>query len=190
MRKVVRQLSAGLVALGMLSALSVQAEAQTHLACLSSGERATFDLQALRSELMVLATGCGDDHSYNAFITRYKPELLENEHAISSYFRMKYGRRGQTEHDRFVTDLANAQASRASRMGSEFCPRNGMIFKEVMALQSADQLRPFAAGQSLFPVSLDVCPVEVAEASARRRVVHHPAPRHVVHHPAPVRHHR
>lgn len=162
-------LATGLLALG---ALTVQANAQ--MQCLSPSQRAMFDVQALRSELMVLATGCGADQSYNAFIKRYRPELMANEHEIDAYFRHRYGRRGQSEHDSFVTALANAQASGASRLGSEFCPRNGQIFHEVMALETSRELPPFAAGQSLFPDSMDVCPTEVAQEPARHRpVVHH-----------------
>jgi hypothetical protein len=175
MRRFVRHLTVGLLALGTLAMLTAQADAQ--LRCLSPAERAAFDLQALRSELMVLATGCGDDQPYNAFIERYKPELMMNEHAISSYFREKFGRRGQQEHDHFVTDLANAQASIAGRLGSEFCPRNGQIFHEAMALRSVDELRPFAAGQALLPPSLDICPVEVAQAP-ERKPTQHARPRH------------
>jgi hypothetical protein len=166
MRRFARSLTAGLLALGTLATMTAQADAELH--CLSPSERTAFDVQALRSELMVLAVGCGDDHPYNAFIERYKPELMENEHAITSYFHQKYGRRGQQEHDRFVTELANAQASSGSHLGSEFCPRNTQIFHEAMALRSADELRPFAAGQALFPQSMDVCPVEVAQAPERK----------------------
>ena len=172
-------LATGLLATGLLAsgALTVQANAQ--MQCLTPSQRAMFDVQALRSELMVLATGCGDDQSYNAFIRRYKPALMANEHEVVEYFRHRYGRRGQSEHDTFVTALANAQASRASRLGSEFCPRNGEIFREVMALEGSHQLPPFAAGQAVYPASMDVCPTEVAEAPVRHRpVVHHRPVRH------------
>lgn len=160
-------LATGLLALG---ALTVQANAQ--MQCLSPSQRAMFDVQALRSELMVLATGCnGDDHAYNAFIERYKPALMANEHEIDAYFRHRYGRRGQSEHDSFVTNLANDQAARASQLGSEFCPRNGEIFHEVMALDHSGQLPSFAAGQALFPDSMGVCSTEVAEERMRHRPV-------------------
>lgn len=144
------------------------AAAQTQ--CLAPSARAAFDVQALRSEIMVLATGCSDDSQYNAFIERYKPALMANEHAIDDWFRHKYGRRAQYEHDRFVTELANAQSDAGTKLGSEFCPHNGVIFHEVMALQDAAELAAFAAGQNLVPSSLDVCPVETAEAP--RKPVH------------------
>ena len=167
MRRLASHLAVGLLALGAMTA-----HADAGMQCLSPAQRAAFDVQALRSQLMVLATGCGtDDHRYNAFIERYRPALLANEHAISAWFKHRYGRHGQQEHDQFVTELANAQSSRATQLGSEFCPRDGLIFEEVMALQSASQLSPFAAGQALLPASMDVCPEQMAEErrAGRRR---------------------
>lgn len=141
--------------------------------CLPPGDRAVFDVEALRSEVMVLATGCSDDAAYNAFIERYQPALMANEHEVDAWFHRKYGRRAQSEHDRFVTDLANAQSDAGTHMGTEFCPHNGVIFREVMALRASSELAPFAAGQDLLPRSMDICPVETAEAHrkvVRRRV--------------------
>ncbi len=166
MRRFLCQMTAGILALSTLGAQQAVAQLQ----CLSSQERAAFEVQALRSELMVLATGCGDDHSYNAFITRYRPELMANEHDIGAWFKRAFGRRGQQEHDRFVTELANAQASNGSHLGSEFCPRNGQIFSQALALRQSSELNAFAAGQNLFPRSLEVCPVEVAQATPARKV--------------------
>jgi hypothetical protein len=146
------------------SLICQQAVAQMH--CMAPADRAAFDVQALRSEMMVLATGCSDDAQYNAFITRYQPQLQANERDIDAWFKRKFGKRAQTEHDRFVTDLANAQSSAGTKMGSDFCPHNAMIFQEVMALQSAGDLPPFAAGQELIPTALDVCAEETAQAPA------------------------
>jgi hypothetical protein len=125
--------------------------------CLSPTERAAFDVQALRSELMVLATGCRQDGGYNAFIRRYQPELLQNEKHISDIFKRRYGRRGQTEHDRFVTELANAESNSGTHLGTDFCPRNSMMFTEVMALRGPHDLPAYAAGKDLLPPSLDLC---------------------------------
>jgi hypothetical protein len=150
------------------------AAAQLH--CMTPADRATFDVQALRSEMMVLATGCSDDAEYNAFIRRYQPELQANERQIDAWFKKNFGSHAQTEHDRFVTDLANAQSSDGTRLGSDFCPHNGMIFQEVMALANAGELSPFAAGQDLVPASLNVCDEQTAQA---RAPVHHTSVRRV-----------
>ena len=104
-----RRVVSAVVALTMLSAQPVLAQQQ----CTSLSDQSAFEVQALRSELMVLATGCHDDDRYNAFIRRFQADLQGNERAINAYFQHRYGRAGQTEHDRFVTDLANAIPARA-----------------------------------------------------------------------------
>ena len=155
-----RRLIASFAAAGMLISQQAAAEMQ----CLQPSARDAFDVQALRSEMMVLATGCSDDAQYNAFIERYRPALMANEHEMDAWFKRNYGRRAQSEHDRFVTDLANAQSGAGTEMGTDFCPHNGVIFQEVMALPGSDDLAAFAAGQDLVPASLNVCSEEVRDA--------------------------
>ena len=124
-----------MAALTLWSVQPVWAERQ----CSSVSDQSAFEMQALRSELMVLATGCHDDTQYNAFIRRYQSDLQANERAIGAYFRHRYGKGAQVEHDRFVTDLANAMSRQGSDLGGDFCPRNGLIFNEVLALASCDR---------------------------------------------------
>jgi hypothetical protein len=153
----------------MLSAQPVLAQRQ----CSSLSDQSAFEVQALRSELMVLATGCHDDEQYNAFIRRYQADLQANERSIDAYFRHRYGKSAQVEHDRFVTDLANAISRQGTDLGGDFCPRNGLIFNEVLALQSASELTEFAAGKDLVPGSVQICaPMPTTEASVRRASVH------------------
>jgi hypothetical protein len=163
-----RRVVSAVVALTMLTAQPVLAQQQ----CTSLSDQSAFEIQALRSELMVLATGCHDDDAYNAFIRRYQADLQGNERAISAYFQHRYGRMGQTEHDRFVTDLANAISRQGSDLGGDFCPRNGMIFHEVLALQSATELADFAAGKNLVPASVTICaPMPTSAVAARKAAV-------------------
>src|SRR5271165_5708471 len=103
-------------ALTVLSAQPVLAERQ----CASMADQSAFEVQALRSELMVLATGCHNDAEYNAFIRRYQADLQANERSINAYFQHRYGRAAQTEHDRFVTDLANAISRQGTDLGGDF----------------------------------------------------------------------
>jgi hypothetical protein len=149
----------------MLSAQPVLAERQ----CASLEDQSAFEVQALRSELMVLATGCHDDNQYNAFIRRFQSDLQANERSINAYFQHRYGRAGQTEHDRFVTELANAMSRQGSDLGGDFCPRNGLIFNEVLALDTPRELADFAAGKNLVPATIEICsPVASASASTRK----------------------
>lgn len=134
-------------------------------------EQPVFDIEALKSEMMVLATACHDDAQYNAFIERYQPSLMANERALDSYFKREYGRSGQTQHDSYITSLANAQADEGLKLGSDFCPRNAALFEEAMALESSAELSQFAAGQDLVPVSLGSCQAPVS-APASKHVIH------------------
>lgn len=147
-----------LSSLAAVSLLTVQ-QAQAELQCLPPQERSAVQVAALRSELMVLATGCHNDDGYNAFIRKFQAELMSNEKDIGAIFQHKYGRRGQQEHDQFTTDLANAESSAGMRLGTDFCDHNGMIIQEVLALRSASELATYAAGKDLVPASLGVCSV-------------------------------
>ena len=163
-----RRLMSAVVALTMLSVQPVLAERR----CASLADQSAFEVQALRSELMVLATGCHDDERYNAFIRRFQADLQGNERAINAYFQHRYGRAAQAEHDRFVTDLANAISRQGSDLGGDFCPRNGMIFAEVLSLTSSNELADFAAGKNLVPTSVDICtPMPSSAVTARKAAV-------------------
>ena len=158
-----RRLVFGLAAVGLLTAQQAQAQLQ----CLTPDERAAVEVAALRSELMVLATGCHEDDRYNAFIRKYQADLLGNERAVGEILKRKYGKRAQQEHDRFTTEMANDESSAGMRLGSDFCAHNGMIFTEVLALSSSSDLAAYAAGKDLVPSSLEMC-TEVAKQPARK----------------------
>ncbi len=163
MRRVIHAVAA----IAALSAHPVMAERQ----CASLSDQSTFEVQALRSELMVLATGCHEDNRYNAFIRRFQGDLQGNERAINAYFQHRYGRAAQTEHDRFVTDLANAISRQGSDLGGDFCPRNGEIFNEVLALESSTELADFAAGKDLVPTSVTICAPMPSTTTSVHKVV-------------------
>ena len=154
-----RRLSSALAAACLLAI--PQAHAQ--LECLQPQERSVVEVAALRSELMVLATGCRQGDRYNAFIRKFQPDLMGNEKAVGDVFKRMYGKRAQQEHDRFTTDLANGESSAGMHLGTDFCDRNGMLFTEVMALRSASDLPAYAAGKDLVPATVDLCP-QVAQA--------------------------
>lgn len=124
-----------------------------------------FELAALKTELMVVATTCDTDQPYNDFITRYRPVLSSNDQAVIRHFTSRDRRAGQRANDAFITNLANARAQEANRVGADFCARNARLFKEVMSLPSAAELAPYAASKDLLPASLGSC-AAVAGAAA------------------------
>jgi hypothetical protein len=164
-------LAAGWLAGGLLAA-ALPALARERLPaappCDAEISRSLFEIEALKSELMVLATNCQDQDQYNAFVQRYQPELARAEHELDGYFRARYGRSAQHQHDEYVTSLANAQSNMARGIGADFCPRNGALFTEVMALRGPADLPAFAAGQDLVPADLGACQAAPPAAPVER----------------------
>ncbi len=172
MRKArIRGFVGGVLAVSLL--IAGQAEAGQR--CSVHSEQAVFDLQALKSELMVLATACHSDVQYNAFVNRFKPSLAENEHELSEYFKHTYGRRSQGEQDSYITTMANEQFNFGLKQGTDFCPRNMALFDEVMAVETPAELPLYAAAKELFPPTLNACAapvIAVAERSTKTTTRH------------------
>src|SRR4051794_35800196 len=75
--------------------------------CARPAEVAAFETTKLKSQLMVAATSCHGEDKYNAFVTRYRPELVASNKTLAGYFSRSGGRRGQQQFDDFITQLAN-----------------------------------------------------------------------------------
>ena len=131
--------------------------------CPHAADQSTFEVQALRSEMMVLATSCHEAKRYNAFIRRFKAGLQANERAMSAYYQ---ARGGQVAHDRFVTDLANAMSDYAIGQGASFCANGSALFTEAMAVSRAG-LSQFAAGRAVIPEGLTMCTTETVPTQPR-----------------------
>lgn len=161
-----RLAASGFLSLALLGASSLGANA----ACSSPADQATFDVQALKSMLIVLSTSCKSSEPYNAFVRRYPAELKQSERAMGDYFRRAYGKRGQTEQDSYITSLANDQFRVGLQQGTDFCPRNQAIFEEAVSLRSGGDLPAYAAGKNLIPDSIGACPgVSTASTSGPAR---------------------
>jgi hypothetical protein len=128
-------------------------------ACTSVADQSAFQVLALRTQMILLATKCGRDQDYNKnFIVRFQPELQLNERAVLAYFRKIYGGAGQGRKDTFSTELVNVMSQQANTQGAEFCPRAGLIIDEMNALRSMDELAPYAAVKDLAPIGMSMCP--------------------------------
>jgi len=142
--------------------------------CPNEAEQSVFEVEALKSELMVVGITCQQEDRYNAFMQRYQPRLAENYRAFEQHFSRTRGRAGKTATDAYVTNLAQTRGYEAQKLGSDFCQRNVGLFEEVMALPSATELPAYAAGKDLIPESLGACqaqaaPARSAAASSRKR---------------------
>ena len=156
------------VSLGLLASQAASAES-----CARPPERAAFDVVGLKSQLMVTAISCKLEERYNAFVMRYRPDLVKQERTLDSYFGRSFGRRATQEHDDYITSLANSQSQTGIRSGMAFCQQNTGLFDEVMALKNGTELPHLAAMKTLSqPVVVVECatasrtPIRMAQATA------------------------
>ncbi len=161
-----RTLFSGLLAVGLLTSQMAAAEN-----CARPADKSAFDVAGLKSQLMVTAITCDATERYNAFVLRYRPRLLAQEKVLNAYFSRSFGKRGQAEHDDYITSLANSQSENGLKAGTAFCTRNMAMFDEVMALHNDVELPDYAANKNPNqPITLVACaePARATRATIRQ----------------------
>ena len=166
----------------LLAGLLVGQNAMAAEPCARPADRAAFDMEGLKSELMVTALSCNAQERYNAFITRYRSDLGVQEKALTAYFTRAYGRGGQKAHDDYITQLANVQSGDGLKAGTLFCARNVAMFDEVQALKGGSEIPDYVAGKDITqPEDLASCTgtePAIRRASARETHTTHATTHH------------
>jgi hypothetical protein len=166
-----RLLFCGFVAAGLFTSQIAAAQ------CVRPADHAALDVAGLKTQLMVTALTCHVDDRYNAFITKYRPELVAHEKAAGGYFSRIYGRSSKSRQDDYMTQLANSKSQLGLQQGSLFCDRNVGVFDEVMSLRNGTELQEYAAGRTTAaPTVMTACgnapdrpATRTAARSSRRR---------------------
>jgi hypothetical protein len=112
--------------------------------CARPAEKAAVGVSALLSELQLVALTCRTRDKYNALIPHLRPALATKEKNLAAFFKRAYGKRSQTEHDKYITELANLQSQFALKTGDRFCSINSSMFDQVMPLSTVEQLATYA----------------------------------------------
>lgn len=155
--------------LGALALAVTMAAGPANARCARDEDQAAFDIQALKSELVVLAVGaCKQEDKYNEFVVRFRPQLIAADRSLTEWFNRTHGRRGAALQNAFVTDVTNVRSLNAQRLGSDYCPRNGAIWTELAALPAASDLSFYAAGKNLVPSEIKACDLPRPATPARR----------------------
>jgi hypothetical protein len=156
-----RPLFSAVLAAGLLGS-QVAAAAQ----CAMPRDKSAFDVAVLKTHLMVTALACDQRDKYNAFVTRFRNDLVTQEKALGVYFGRAFGRSGQREHDDYVTSVANVQSEDGLKLGTGYCDASVPMFDRVLALPPATELASFAADLGrVQPITLVAC--VVPEATTR-----------------------
>ncbi len=141
-----------LLAAGLLTGQMAMAQ------CVRPTDTAAFDIAGLKTSLMVTALTCNANAKYDAFVLKYRPELVNTDKALGNYFSRAHGRQGRTRQDDYVTQLANSQSQTGLRQGTLFCNHNLPIFDEVMSLRGTGELQDYAAARSVAqPIAFTSC---------------------------------
>ncbi len=153
LRRLAAAALAGAAALGGTQAMAVSR-------CAMSPTREAFNVQGLKSELMVTALSCGAQDRYNAFVEKFRPGLNAEESELKTYFTTAYGRGAQKQHDDYITQLANVESERGLQAGTQFCDQRVSMFDEVAALDNVGDLGGYAEAKDIVqPAAYDSCAV-------------------------------
>lgn len=126
--------------------------------CGMNSARQAFDVQGLKSELMVTALSCNAQDRYNAFVEKFRPDLTAEEASLNGYFKTTYGRGAQRAHDDYITQLANVQSGQGLKAGTAFCQQRVSMFDEVAVLDTAADLGSYAEAKDIVqPASYETC---------------------------------
>lgn len=132
----------------------------TGLPCLYDSDRAAFDIEGLKSQLMVTAETCKGQaqDNYSAFIVHYRPAIASAEGVLHAYFNRAYGKAGSKQYDEYMTQLADNQEDVGLKAGTAYCDNLNAMFDEVMSLHDSSELHDYSNSKMLYqPVSFETC---------------------------------
>lgn len=144
---------------------------------ITSKERASLELRLLQTELMVAALGCASADRYNAFVTRYQPQLVDGGKTLQNLFKRIHGGQAFNRVNNFVTQVANEASLRMVQNANQFCDETDSVFQALLAggSESFDRARsrfrcaPIAgfAGCTVEAASQEVADDEQATSAAK-----------------------
>lgn len=122
--------------------------------CAKPDEHTALNARALQTELMVAALACRHRDRYNAFVTKYRAELVKQGQSMQSYFRRQHGAAGQKNMNAFVTRLANGVSRRSFKERQTFCGHAAAMFNQLLSAKPAKvetiaEVAPAALGHGI-----------------------------------------
>jgi hypothetical protein len=111
--------------------------------CVSPHEREAFEVYAFRTQVLVGAQSCRMTDRFNKFATKFRGELTTQGRTLRSYYQKKYGKSGDANLDKFVTELANTSFVDGSQT-NDICTETTTLLDSLMAAKIG-QLAAFSA---------------------------------------------
>lgn len=122
-----------LPALVAAAAIALASSPSTAEVSVTSKERASLELRLLQTELMVAALGCSSADRYNAFVTRYQPQLVDGGKTMQNLFKRVHGGQAFNRINSFVTQVANEVSLRMVQNTNQFCDQTDAMFQTLLS---------------------------------------------------------
>ncbi len=119
--------SVAVVMIGLLTVDPAWAEV-----CARPHERTALSSRVLQTELMVAALCCGNRPLYNAFVTKFRGELVKQGRSLRSFFQRHHGGGGEENLNSFITRLANEASRRSNAERAGFCAQASLLFRQLL----------------------------------------------------------
>ncbi|MDI2112268.1 hypothetical protein [Commensalibacter nepenthis] len=154
----------------ILSGLVIGQISIANAACRTSSAHDAFNVEGLKSELMVTALSCKAQDQYNGFIKQFGSIVNDQESQLKRHFRTTYGRSAQKAQDDYITQLANVQSSQGLKAGTIFCLQRMSMFDELKPLKTATDLSQYAEAKDIAqPTSIEVCDAPTSSSKNRSK---------------------
>lgn len=103
--------------------------------CVRPIEEAALTARVVQTEMMVAALACGQQSQYNAFVVKFRDDLVTHGSTLKSLFKRVHGANAERRLATFVTRLAN-DASQRSREAANFCMDAYTFLEQAMSSAS------------------------------------------------------
>ena len=138
--------------------------------CARTAEKEAINVSALLSELQLITLTCHTNKEYNTLIPHLRPALATKEKNLDSFFARAYGKRGQFEHDKYITELANLQSQFELKSSARFCSTSASMFDQLMRLSTVEELATYVRRNPIQQaLAVNQCPAAPTPKAAPRR---------------------
>jgi hypothetical protein len=156
----------GVCALALCVAAQAAPKRAKPLKCAAPAEISSMQTTAIQQQLMVAALSCGDAarDNYNAFQTRFGPDLLTSDRLMLRMFaRIMGGNKGDKAYNLFKTELAAKAELKRTHNHDDFCQDANLVAAAALGPMKI-RLDEFVADIPATELSSGVnnCSVEVA----------------------------
>ncbi len=136
--------------------------------CAVPADQTSLQVRMLQTELMVAALTCNQRPKYNAFVTRFQPELAAQGKHLQTFFKKQYGSTSAKALNGFITRIANESSRRGMLKRGAFCRQADSIHAETAkitpaALPAFAKSQSFSSGHGISPCLAKVAAKEATE---------------------------